>query len=128
MLVQSHTKEAALDLERLAVQSANPKARLQALATLSGLQAVANPVLVRALKYPHWAGRRHGRGRSSVQNPVHGHQTRRPTIPAVAAIRIGRSGCGFGSRECRIGRIPAEVQSCVESGSFSINTFVRLRA
>jgi putative heme-binding domain-containing protein len=58
LLVQSHNTAAAPALERLADQSDNSKARLQALCTLSGLQSLSNPVLARALKDLHWAVRR----------------------------------------------------------------------
>jgi putative membrane-bound dehydrogenase-like protein len=62
MLVQSHSTKAAPDLEQLAAQSANPKARLQALVTLAGLQPLGNATLLRALKDAHWAVRRYGVG------------------------------------------------------------------
>ena len=58
LLVQSHNTRAVQDLEKLLSRSENPKARLQALCTLSGLQSLNTLVLVNCLKDPHWAIRR----------------------------------------------------------------------
>ena len=58
LLVQAHSAQAVPDLETLIAQSANPKARLQALCTLAGLRPVADRVLIATLKDSHWAVRR----------------------------------------------------------------------
>jgi putative membrane-bound dehydrogenase-like protein len=58
LLVQSRRTDAAPDLEKLVENSGNPKARLQALCTLSGLNSLSDSLLVACLKDPHWAVRR----------------------------------------------------------------------
>ena len=58
LLVQSRKREAAPNLEKLVTHCGNPKARLQALCTLSGLNSLSDSLLVASLKDPHWAVRR----------------------------------------------------------------------
>ncbi|HTL17911.1 MAG TPA: PVC-type heme-binding CxxCH protein, partial [Patescibacteria group bacterium] len=58
LLVQSKNIQSAPALEKLVQGSKNPKARLQALCTLSGLNALKEGLLARALQDPHWAVRR----------------------------------------------------------------------
>ena len=58
LLVQGHQSDVAPDLARLVERCANPKARLQALCTLSGLNALGSSTLVMALHDSHWAVRR----------------------------------------------------------------------
>jgi putative heme-binding domain-containing protein len=58
MLVQAHRTEATPDLEKLISRTDNPKARLQALCVLSGLQTLTSSVLQKCLQDPHWAVRR----------------------------------------------------------------------
>jgi putative membrane-bound dehydrogenase-like protein len=58
MVVQSRNTEAVPDLELLIRHCTNPKARLQALATLAGLRSLTSAVLRSALKDEHWAVRR----------------------------------------------------------------------
>jgi putative heme-binding domain-containing protein len=58
MLVQSHDLKAVPGLEHVVKYCANPKARLQALCILQGLQSVSFSILMSALQDSHWAVRR----------------------------------------------------------------------
>jgi putative membrane-bound dehydrogenase-like protein len=59
LLVCAQERASAPALEQLALESARPKARVQALATLEGLQALTPRVLLRAIADPHPAVREH---------------------------------------------------------------------
>jgi putative membrane-bound dehydrogenase-like protein len=59
LIVLNHLSAATKDLERLTEKAANPKVRLQALATLDGLQTLSAGVLERALRDSNYAVRRY---------------------------------------------------------------------